>query len=65
MHGEDFLVDDGCDWQTVEAVCECLPKLDVITSLALIVEAIDAVYRCAFVIAAKDEEVFWIFDLVG
>lgn len=25
VHGEDLLVDDGCNWQTVEAVRECLP----------------------------------------
>jgi hypothetical protein len=29
---EDLLVDDGCDRQTVETVCECLPQFDVVSS---------------------------------
>ncbi len=64
MHGEDLFVDDGCDGKTVEAICESLPQLDVVPSLALIVEAINAVDGCTFVVAAEDEEVFWVFDLV-
>lgn len=64
MHGEDLFVDDGCDGKTVETICESLPQLDVVPSLALIVEAIDAVDGCTFVVAAEDEEVFWVFDLV-
>lgn len=64
MHREDLLVDDGCNWQAVEAVCECLPQLDVVSPLALIVEAVDTIDRCAFVVAAEDEEVLRIFDLV-
>ena len=31
---EDLLVDDGRDWQTVEAVRERLPQLDVEAPLA-------------------------------
>ena len=64
MHGEDFLVDDGGNGETVEAVSEGLPQLDVVASLAFIVEAIDAVDRGAFVVSAEDEEVFGVFDLV-
>lgn len=64
MHGEDLLVNDGCDGKTVEAICESLPQLDVVSSLALIVEAIDAVDGCTFVVAAEDEEVFRVFNLV-
>lgn len=43
MHGEDLLVNDCCDWQAIEAVGKGLPQLDVVPSLALIVEAIDTV----------------------
>lgn len=43
MHGEDLLVNDGGNGQAVEAVGESLPQLDVVSSLALIVETVDAV----------------------
>lgn len=35
MNAKDLLVDDGGDWETVEAVGESLPQLDVVTTLAL------------------------------
>lgn len=64
MHREDFLVDDRCNGQAIEAVGERLPELDIIPSLAFVVESIYAVDGRALVIPAQDEEVFWIFDLV-
>ncbi len=65
MHGEDLLVDDGGNGQTVEAVGKGLPQLDVVAALALVVEAVDAVDGRALVIAAQDEEVLGVLDLVG
>lgn len=65
MHGEDFLINDRSNWEAVEAVSKSLPELDVVSSLALIVEAIDTVYRCTLVVASKDKEILWILDLVG
>jgi hypothetical protein len=64
MHGEDLLINDGGNRQAVEAVRERLPKLDVVATLALIVEAIDAVDRGTLVVATKDEEVLGVLDLV-
>lgn len=64
MHGKDFLVNDGGNWQAIEAVGERLPQLDVVSSLALVVEAVDAVDRRTLMIAPKDEEVLGVFDLV-
>jgi hypothetical protein len=64
VHCEDLLVDDCCNGQAIEAVRERLPELDVVSSLALIVEPIDSVDGRAFVVAAEDEEVFRVFDLV-
>ena len=64
VHCEDLLIDDRRDRQAVEAVGEGLPQLDVVTSLALIVEAVDAVDGRALVVAAQDEEVLWVLDLV-
>lgn len=64
MHGEDLLVNNRGNGQAVEAVGEGLPQLDVVTSLALIVEAVDAVDGRALVVAAQDEEVLRVLDLV-
>jgi hypothetical protein len=64
VHGEDLLINDGGDGQAVEAVGKCLPQLDVVASLALIVESVDAVDGRALVVAAQDEEVFGVLDLV-
>lgn len=64
MHCEDFFVDDSSDRQAIEAVGKCLPEFDVVSSLALVVEAVNAIDRCTLVIAAKDEEVFGILDFV-
>lgn len=64
MHGEDLLVDDGGNGQAVEAVGKCLPQLDVVASLALIVETVDTVDGCTLVVTAEDEEVLRVFDLV-
>lgn len=43
VHGEDLLVDDSGNWQAVEAVGECLPQLDVVSPLALVVETVNTV----------------------
>ena len=64
MHGENLLVDDSGDRQAVEAIRKSLPKLYVVTTLALIVEAIDTVDGGAFVVTSQDEEVLGVLDLV-
>mmetsp|Transcript_20130 Transcript_20130/g.47559 ORF Transcript_20130/g.47559 Transcript_20130/m.47559 type:complete len:311 (+) Transcript_20130:506-1438(+) len=65
VHAEDLLVDHRRDGQHVEHLLELLPKLDVVSPLALVVEAVDAVDRGALVVAAQQEEVLRVFDLVG
>lgn len=64
MHGKDLFVNDGCNWQTVEAVGEGFPQLDVVPTLALIIKSVYAVDGGTFVVAAQDEKVFRILDLV-
>lgn len=64
MHGENLLVDDGGNRKAVEAVGEGLPELDVVPSLALIVETVYTVDGSALVVAAQDEKVFRVLDLV-
>jgi hypothetical protein len=65
VHGENLLVDDSGDRKAVEAIGERLPKLYVVATLALVVEAIDSVDRGALVVTSEDEEVFGVLDLVG
>ena len=65
MHGEDLLINDCGDWQAIEAVRKSLPQLDIVTSLAFIVESVDAVDRGTLVIATQNEKVLWILDLIG
>jgi len=64
VHGEDFLVNDCCNGQAVEAIGEGLPKLDVVSTLALIIKAIDAVDGSTLMVTSEDEKVFGVFDLV-
>jgi hypothetical protein len=64
MHGKDLFINDGRNWQAVEAVGKRLPQFDVVPPLALIVEAINAINARALVIPTKDEKVLWILDLV-
>lgn len=64
VHGEDLLVDDSGDGQAVEAIRKSLPKLNVVTTLALIVETIDTVDGGAFVVTSQDEEILGVLDLV-
>lgn len=64
MAAENFLVDDRSDRQAIEAIREGLPELDVISPLAFVVKAVYPVYARALVIAAQQEEVFRVLDLV-
>lgn len=64
VHGEDLLVNDGGNGQAVEAIGKSLPQFDVVASLALIVEAVDAVDGRTLVVAAQNEEVLGVLDLV-
>lgn len=64
VHGEDLLVDNGGNGQAVEAVCECFPQLDVVSTLAFVVESVDTVNRCALMVATENEKVFRVLDLV-
>lgn len=64
MHAEDLLINDTGNWQAVKAVCECLPQLDTVASLALVVKSIYSVNGGALMVATKDEEIVRVFDFV-
>jgi hypothetical protein len=57
MHTEDFLINDGSNWEAVETISEGFPQLDVIPSLAFIVESIDSVDGGALMVSSEEEEV--------
>ena len=65
MHTQYFVIYKRGDRQTIEAVGEDFPELDAMSAFALVVKAIDAIYRGAFVISSQKEEVLWVFNLVG
>lgn len=65
MHAENLFVNDRRDGQAVERVGEHLPRLDIKSSFAFVVEAIDTIDRCAFVISTQNEKVFAEFELVS
>jgi hypothetical protein len=65
VHGENLLVNDGSNGETIEAIGESLPELDIVSALALIVETVDTVDRGTLVVSTQDEEVLGVLDLVG
>jgi len=65
MHTEDFFINDGCYGEAVETISESFPELDVVPSLALIIETIDSVNRSALVITSEQEEVLRVLNFIG
>lgn len=65
MAAENLLIDNRSNGQTIKTVCEGLPELYVEPALALVIEAVDTVDGSTLVVPPEQEEVFWVFDLVG
>ena len=65
MHAENLLVNERGDGEAVEDVAEDSPESNRVATLALIVEAIDAIDLSALVIASQEEEVLGVLDLVA
>ena len=65
MHCEYLFINDCSDWKAVETICESLPELDIVSTLAFIVEAINTIDGRAFVITSEYEKVLWVFYLVS
>lgn len=64
MNAEDLVVDDGSDWEAVEAMDELFPELERISSFALIVESVNPVDGPALVVSPQQEKVLRVFDFV-
>jgi hypothetical protein len=65
MHAQDLLVNDGSNWEAVEAVSKSLPQLNIVPSFALVIESINSIDGSALVISSEEEKVLWVLDLVG
>jgi hypothetical protein len=65
VHSQYPLVDNCDNRKAVEAIRECLPELDIVPSLTLVVEAIDAIDRGSLMIATQEKEILWVFNLVS
>ena len=58
MHAEDLVIDERSDRHAVKEILELLPYADRIATLALVVEAVDAINLAALVVTSQEEEVF-------
>lgn len=65
MHTQDFVIDHCSYRQTVEAISEHLPETDAEAALALIIESINSVDRCAFMVPSEKKKVVGKLDLVS
>jgi len=65
VHAENLLVNECSNGQAVKAIGENFPQLYPMSSLTLIIEAINAINGGAFVISAQKEKVLGKLDLVS
>ena len=65
MHSEDLFIDDCGNGQAVEAVGESFPELNVIPSLALVIEPVNSIDGRTLMVTSENEEVLGVLDLVG
>jgi len=65
VHAENFFINNSSNRKTVETISESFPELDVIASLALIIETIDSVNRGTLVVSSEKEEVLRVLYFVG
>ena len=65
VHAEDLLVDQRSHGQAIKDVAKDTPESDGVASLALIVEAVDAIDLGTLVIASQQKEVLRVLDLVA
>lgn len=65
MHAKNLFVDQCTNGEAIEAIRKCFPETDVVSPFAFIVESVNAVYGGAFVVAAKKEEIFGVFNFIG
>ena len=65
VHTKNLFVYERTDWQAIKDVREYLPKLDRVSSLALIVETIDPVDLGTLVVSSQEKEILRVLNLVA
>jgi len=65
MHTNNLIINNSRTRQTIKSVTELFPNFNRKTTAALVVETVDAVYAGALVVAAEDEEVFWVLYFIS
>jgi hypothetical protein len=65
MHTKDLFIHHRSHRKAIEAISECFPELDVISTFALVIEPINPINRCALVVASQDKEVLRVLHLVS
>ena len=65
MHAENFLIDKSSNWEAIEAIGKNFPKLDTMTTLALIIESINSIDGGTFVVTSQKEKILWVLNFVG
>eukprot|EP00308_Calcidiscus_leptoporus_P017946 CAMPEP_0119374156 /NCGR_PEP_ID=MMETSP1334-20130426/29460_1 /TAXON_ID=127549 /ORGANISM="Calcidiscus leptoporus, Strain RCC1130" /LENGTH=188 /DNA_ID=CAMNT_0007392149 /DNA_START=957 /DNA_END=1523 /DNA_ORIENTATION=- len=62
MNAKDFILHNGSERQRVEQLLELFPQLHRVSSLAFVVEAVDAVDRCTLVVPTQQPDLVWVLD---
>jgi len=52
MAAEYFFINYSGNRQTIEAICERFPQLDIVPSFTFIVETVDSINACTLVISS-------------
>lgn len=65
MHSENLLINNSGNGKAVETIGESFPQLNIVATLALIVETVDAVDGGTLVVTSQDEKVLRVLDFVG
>lgn len=65
MHAQYLFIDEGSYRQAIEAVRHGLPQTNAVATLALIVEAVNAIDAGGLVIAAQNEELIGVAYFEG
>jgi hypothetical protein len=65
VHAKDLFINQSSHGEAIEGIRKDLPKLDGVSSFALVVKAVNTVDSGTLMISAQNEKVLWILDLVG
>lgn len=65
MHAQNAVFNNSSDWQAVKKITKGFPELDIVPSLALIVESIHSADGLRFMVASQYKEIFRVFNLIG